>query len=107
MTKDRVFPTFATLRGRTSTVELLLMKGASIEAMNKARKTPMQYEIVILPSTAELLLTKGAAIEAMDIRGRLRGICMVKLLSASIKAINIYNNTLLKLMVILTRATPC
>lgn len=48
MTKDRVFPTFATLRGRTSTVELLLMKGASIEAMNKARKMPMQYEIIIL-----------------------------------------------------------
>ena len=76
------------------------MKCASIEATNKAKRTPLHYATQNgYTCTMELLLTKGAAIEAMDIynntpwhfaalRGCTSTVQLLLMKGASIEAMN-------------------
>ena len=100
----------AATRGNTGTVELLLSKGASTEAMGRCEKaTPLHCAAREgHTGTVELLLSKGASIEAMDIYNKTPLHCAasighidtVELLlsrGASIEARNEYNETPLAL----------
>ena len=95
--------------GYNDIVQLLLTKGASIEATDKYYYTPLHYAAQFgHTSTVELLLTNGASIEVTDYMGSAplhhaaqfgHTNTMELLLSegASIEAMNKYNNTPLHL----------
>ena len=60
----------ATWNGHTDTVELLLLKGALIEARNSSQETPLYCATwKDHTDTAELLFSKGASMVARNIKG--------------------------------------
>ena len=93
-------PYKAAYRGYGDTVESHLMKGASIEAMNKAGQTPLHCAVRNgHNSIVELLFTKGAKIDATDIhsntplhfaalRGSTSTVQLLLMKGASIEAMN-------------------